>query len=208
MSRVILFLGLASFLCNSRGLALLDEVNVGVGKWHNENNQPILVVTFDKHLTKKQRNLIDSGFSTFSSLRLSRNEDDINDEKMNLFKVSCTVVYDTWQERYDLARIDDTVSTTRVKSFKDYADQCLTAKIREPELIKTLSSGGSLFAAMQINQISISKAVEIKQWLIRQQTGVMQGLFSHMLGDLKLLEKTTVQIQIPASDAPNKGAAP
>ena len=41
----------------------------------------------------------------------------------------------------------------------------------------------------------------IKDWLIQQQSGVMQSLFSHMLGELTLNQSIKVRVAVPAKPA-------
>jgi hypothetical protein len=57
-----------------------------------------------------------------------------------------------------------------------------------------------------------SEALKIKDWLIQQQSGVMQSLFSHMLGDIALHQTHVVNIRVPkrseTSDPATKQDAP
>ena len=156
------------------------------------------IVELSSQLTQRQQTLIQSGFSTFSvmEIRLAESADDPTPSAV-LYKIACTVKYDTWQERYDLARISETVQTGIVKNFEDYAARCLTANIYDKAIVQQIQSGKDVVVTLRVDQISTSKATEIKEWLIRQQSGIMQGLFGHMLGELQLTERIDVKVKIP-----------
>ena len=62
-------------------------------------------------------------------------------------------------------------------------------------------------AVLIVKQTSFDEAQKIKDWLVQQQSGVMQSLFSHMLGELSLNQTLAVRISIPAMpDALKPGA--
>lgn len=174
-----------------------------LGIWQRDkpDQKPIgLSINFVEHLSKRQLNLINSGFSTFSSLEIYKAVDaaEIDEKTQPFIKTNCTVKYDTWQERYELAKIERGESASIVNSFDLYAERCLAVRFSDTKLLEELArTGGNFIARLFLDQISAEKADEIKQWLVRQQSGVMQGLFSHMLGDLTLAEQTEIKVSIP-----------
>jgi hypothetical protein len=108
---------------------------------------------------------------------------------------------DAWDEIYELARLDERPQTAVVRDFKKYVDLCLTAEVVSQSALAKLAPGdGSLHAKVQIEQISVDQAKKIKEWLIQQQSGVMQGLFSHMLQEITLSE--SIEIDIPVGPKP------
>jgi hypothetical protein len=50
----------------------------------------------------------------------------------------------------------------------------------------------------------MDEASKIKDWLVKQQSGLMQGLYSHMLGDLQLGGRSEVTLDIPPRPNPQK----
>ena len=170
-------------------------------KWTISPTGPIVSVALDSHLTPRQIKLIQSGFSTFSIIEIRdyQNRDSLDPAHL-IGKVSCTVKYDTWQEDFELAQINDRMEAKTVKTYRRYADLCLRGVVVEPEVIKRFAKeGGQVVVSLYIDQIAASKAEEIKEWLIRQQSGVMQGLFSHMLGDLKSSQRIDLIVTVPSN---------
>ncbi len=168
--------------------------------WSQQSPIDKIVVNLGSLLNKKQRALLDSGFATFSQLIIS--EAGPGDSALELFRVACTVKMDAWDEVYELARLDEAAQTATVKEFAKYVDLCLTAEIVQQKTLTSLASGkGSLHAKIQIEQISADQANKIKDWLVRQQSGVMQGLFSHMLQEITLSE--TIELDIPVGPKPS-----
>ena len=167
-------------------------------KWQMIDKKLHLTISLETQLSEKQKNLINSGFSSYSEMSLLWPRSGLTLSK-TFYKSKCTVKYDTWEERYELARIDQKFKAESLKAFDDYSALCLTANISDPKIIEKLTKkGGIIHGHLTINQISNNKSEEIKEWLIKQQSGVMQGLFSHMLGDLKLSERETILIHIPS----------
>ena len=167
-------------------------------KWEVVDKKLHLIINLETQLSDKQKTLINSGFSSYSEMEIYSPRAGIFPAK-TIYKSKCTVKFDTWEERYELTRIDQKFTAESLKAFSDYSDLCLTAKVIDPEIIEKFSKeGGSVRGQLTINQISSDKSEEIKEWLIKQQSGVMQGLFSHMLGDLKLSEKESILIRIPS----------
>lgn len=162
-------------------------------------NPASLEIDVTPHLSERQRNLIQSGFTTFSLLEVRTSVPDAKTgDPEPVFKLACTVRYDTWNERYDVAHLTEQPQNRLVKNFDRYSQLCLTAHIRQADLVAPWREKGQrLHVTLLVDQISISKADEIKQWLIRQQSGVMQGIFAHMLGELKLTERVDAPVNVP-----------
>ena len=172
-------------------------VLVTLATWQKANKEPVLVVKLTEQLSKRQKDLINSGFSTHSELEV-RAEGPDEETLQVLFNSQCTIKFDTWEEIYDIARIDKDFQTLTAKTFETYADICLTARVPGAAVIAATAAGSkAVRATLKVNQITTEKAAKIREWLIKQQSGVMQGLFSHMLGDLKLFEEINVTVQVP-----------
>ncbi len=173
---------------------------VTVGRWTvSADGKPLgISISLLDQISERQRELINSGFTTFSQLNLRTVSAQRQVDQSPVVSTSCTVRFDLWQEVYELARIDTKVHTGSVASLDEYGGLCMTAKLEPgPLLDRLFKDGGVLVATLLVDQISAQKAGEIKEWLIRQQSGVMQNLFSHMLGDLKLTERVDVLVQVP-----------
>jgi hypothetical protein len=187
-----------------------------VARWELDAKEPAIVIPLAGALTEKQKNIITGGFTTVSqlSVRLAPpkleegtipDEDDGDDDAPlpALYRIRCSVKFDAWEETYDVARLDESPRTGVVKEFGAYATMCLTASIRLADLeVRTLAerlprSGGTLLVYLAIKQTSPQEAARIKDWLIQQQSGVMQGLFSHMLGELTLSQLVKVRVTVP-----------
>lgn len=169
-------------------------------------DKKILMVNVSDLLTPAQREIVNSGFSTFTILAIS-DKKVIENEPLPDSKVACSVKYDTWEERYSVIRVDPApLRTLTVKDYKSWADECLTINIENKSLLAGFSSGGTLHAILQIRQSSPDEGAKIKNWLVRQQSGFMQGLYAHMLGDFQFKGSVRVIIQVPPG--PLAGAVP
>lgn len=197
MKRVFLMMILS--LASASALYAGDDDEIMVGRWDKAKSGPKVIIPLVDRLTAKQKQLVNSGFSTFSQLSVSiASESDKNASAEPFYQVSCTVKLDTWEERYDVARLDPQPSTMVVKKFDEYARLCLAAEIDEHEKISRFSASGAMLDAILIlDQISPEQANNLRQWIIRQQSGIMQKLFSHMLGEMTLTEKINVKVRLP-----------
>ena len=191
--------GLTFFLlCTGIRLQAQESTLVTLGKWQKSGKDLALIIPLAGHLTGRQKKLINSGFSTYSELVLFAMDEDEEAGGDPLFKNRCTVKYDTWEERYELARIDHQIRMETISSFDTYAGRCLTMVITNAKSMAGWQTNGAiLMASLHLNQISRERAGQIRDWLIKQQTGVVKGLFSHMLGELKLSEVITVTVHVP-----------
>lgn len=171
--------------------------------WQVDQKTTSLTVNVEPFLSSKQRGFVNSGFTTFSLLELRTAPADPKNDTEAFLKLGCTVRFDTWNERYDVAHLSDKPRNRLVKSFDRYSQLCLNAQITDNRLLEQWRRDGArLYATLLVDQISISKAEEIKEWLIRQQSGVLQGLFAHMLGELKLTERLDAPVQVPPHTIP------
>jgi hypothetical protein len=173
-----------------------EPTKVIYATWKN-TAQPIIQLAMVEQVSTKQLSLINSGFSTFSVLE-ARTLGSESPEDVMFFKTACSIKFDTWQEVYDITKIEKDLVVTKIKTLDKYYETCLTAEIADEAFIKKyVSQGGDIMVSLFIDQLPAGRASEIKDWLIHQQSGVMQGLFGHMLGDLKLTERTTVVAKVP-----------
>lgn len=183
----------------------LEAINPGV-LWMKRDKRPILRIFLATLLTGQQKDLVNSGFSTFSQIAIFP---DVPEASLKfrrkdaavlrpLWQLSCSVKYDTWEERYEVVRLEKEVMPEQVKEFDIYAQRCLSLTAEEGEPLRELARvGGRLRAVLVVDQIAADQSAQIKDWLVKQQSGMIQGLFAHMLGDMKLSEKGEFFINIP-----------
>ncbi len=179
-----------------------NSVLVALARWQMKGGQAQLVVPLGDALTPKQKSIIGGGFTTVSQLTLRQptpGSDDADEDEMKLFYgVRCSVKFDAWEETYDVARLDEQPKTAIVKEYAAYGDLCLKAEITDPKRLTEYSkAGGTLLAFLVVKQTSVEEASKIKEWLVQQQSGVMQSLFSHMLGELTLNQSVRVKVMVP-----------
>jgi hypothetical protein len=180
-----------------------------VAKWDMTGTTPVLIINIGDLLTPAQRDIINSGFSTFTLLAISDKKLEDSDQ-LPESKLACSVKYDTWEERYQMIRVDPPpVQTMTAKDYKTWATECLRHKLTTSPMLSRLTNGGSLFATLQVRQSSADEGAKIKNWLVQQQSGFMQGLYAHMLGDFQFKGTIRIIIQVPAmssarGDAPTK----
>ncbi len=177
-------------------------VLVALARWQAKAGRVQLIVPLADALTPKQKSIITGGFTTVSQLTLRQptaGAEDADGEDMPLvYGVRCSVKFDAWEETYDVARLDDSPKTALVKDFATYGDLCLKAELSDPAKLGDLArTGGTMLAFLVVKQTSVEEASRIKEWLIQQQSGVMQSLFSHMLGELTLNQTVRVKVSIP-----------
>lgn len=156
-----------------------------------------LKVDLSSALTDKQRKALSSGFSTFSQLSISL-ESDGEVILADLVNKSCTVKYDSWEEKYQITIIEEGANLTKISDFARYSKDCLTVFLTEAQKAK-LSNADAIVAKLQVEQISAEQAGKIREWIIKQQSGVIQGLFSHMLGEMTLSDSLEVRIPLKPS---------
>ncbi len=152
-------------------------------------------IRVDKNLNKNQLTLINFGFSTASKLLILPLE---GNSQTPLYQNSCVVKFDTWEEEYEYTSFSQTPVPRTSKNIADYFTKCFGAKL---DPTKMSSTSGKLLVILTIKQISESQSQQIKQWLIRQQSGVIQGLFSHMLGELKMEESVSFEVALPGESS-------
>jgi hypothetical protein len=173
-------------------------------KWDASNLYKTLDINVSDLLTPSQRDIVNSGFSTFTLFTVSENptsavaaQSDTAKEGHQDFRLTCSVKFDTWEERYQIIRIDPAPVLNLVAlDYKTWAGECLRIKISNQETLEKLSNGGTLSAVLQIRQSSPDEGVKIKNWLVRQQSGFMQGLYAHMLGDFQFRGLVNISVQV------------
>ncbi len=196
--------GLTGLISTTATAAATAPVLVAVAKWQIDNDRLTLAIPLTGAMTSKQKNMISGGFTTVSQLTLRDGEqsDEGQEHIAPILRIRCSVKFDAWEELYEVSRIDAPARNETVKDFAAYGDICLTAGLDQPALLARMApSGGTLMAALVVKQTSLDEAGRIKDWLIQQQSGVMQSLFSHMLGELTLNETLLVRITVPPKPA-------
>jgi hypothetical protein len=175
------------------------KVVLVVARWEETQSGTILVIPFSDALTDKQKNMITGGFTTVSQLSVRLPGQNSSEQPGVIFNSQCSVKFDAWEETYDIVRVQSDNSKPVVsKDFDEYANTCLTGDIKDSVVTNRFNTqGGYLQAQLTVKQTSAEEALKIKDWLIQQQSGVMQSLFSHMLGDISLHQTHVVNIRVP-----------
>lgn len=164
--------------------------------WESGKDRQSLRINLAESLTEQQKKLLYSGFSTFSHLEVRWLNNDVR--RSLVFISECTIKFDLWEEKFELLHFLEVRKENSLKSFQQYTDLCLQADISSQSNIAQIASQGArLEVRLDISQVSNEFAQDVRTWLIQQQSGVMRGLFSHMLGDLKLSESTQTVLVIP-----------
>ncbi len=162
----------------------------------NKDSKNSLRINLTESLTEQQKKLLYSGFSTFSHLEVRWLDNDIR--RTLVFISECTIKFDLWEEKFELLHFLEARKENSLKSFQQYTDLCLQADISSQSNIAQIARlGARLEVRLDISQVSNEFAQDVRSWLIQQQSGVMRGLFSHMLGDLKLSESTQTVVLVP-----------
>jgi hypothetical protein len=200
-------LALASALCAAAARADDDETTlVATARWQMQGGKLSVVAPLVEALTPKQKTMIEGGFTTVSQLSLKLPPPGVDpsdaragsDDRQPFASVRCTVKFDAWEETYDVARLDEQPRTALVKKLADYGDLCLKADVGETDVLgRLMEKGGTILAHLIVKQTSVEEAGRIKDWLIQQQSGVMQSLFSHMLGELSFNQTLIVRVDVP-----------
>jgi len=194
-------MSLSVFFATYSPITVAQETKVVlvIAHWEKTENGSVLIIPFSDALTEKQKNMITGGFTTVSQLFVRMPGYSPGDQAGVVFSSQCSVKFDAWEETYEIVRVQSENSKPFVsKEFAEYAKTCLTGDIEDSSITKKFDAqGGYLQAQLILKQTSADEALKIKDWLIQQQSGVMQGLFSHMLGDISLHQTHMVNIKIP-----------
>lgn len=165
-------------------------------QWIPSKNRYSLRISMADALTEQQKKLLHSGFSTFSHLEVRWLDSAVRPALV--FISECTIKFDLWEEKFELLHFLERRKENSLQSFQQYTDLCLEADISSSSNIAQMAQQGArLEVRLDISQVSNDFAQDVRSWLIQQQSGVMRGLFSHMLGDLKLSESTQAEVLAP-----------
>lgn len=204
------FLWIILLLSLSGTLQAANENRVkSQARWDTSENNHRLIINVADVLTPSQREMINSGFTTFSVFSMGDSRDVVS-VAFQTYRRSCTVKYDTWEDRYEVGKIDPApFQTELVKDYKSWAQLCLEMIIEDPKLLSILEQSGEINGSLNIRQSTADEAAKIKSWLVKQQSGFMQGLYSHMLGNFQYQHQSIIRIGIPKRpiDKPRPGAA-
>ena len=168
-------------------------------KWViNKNSTKAILVHLGNGLSKKQLATLQSGFTTFSRLSIFAKGADLTNSENIIAASSCAVKYDLWEEVYEISVLDQNTDTHKSQSFNFYLAEYLSTSIVNRHFLGLLQeNGGGLIATLQVEQISSAQALKIKSWLVKQQSTVIKGLFTHMLGDLTLSGTSKFELSVP-----------
>jgi hypothetical protein len=160
--------------------------------WASKKNSHLLI-DVSNILTPEQKAIINSGFTTFTQLRIQNHDD-------QYYTTACSIKYDTWEERYEITKINSAPKSTQfVKTLADWSKDCLSIQLKVDHLVNRRQI---LTGTLYIQQGDEQESKRIKEWLVKQQSGFMQGLYSHMLGTLTFQNQVDIIIEIP-TDLPN-----
>lgn len=184
------------FLCAQSAISTQAD-SQKLAAWHKGVNGPAIHIDITTLLSQEQREIVRSGFTTFTLFSVS--EKKTKDQNLSGdYRVVCKVKYDTWEERYTTTKIEPLpVGSFSGNSLDSWSRECLQQTIVDTKMSKNLSNGGQLFGTLIIRQSSLDESAKIKEWLVKQQSGLMQGLYSHMLGDMQLGGRLDMVIDIP-----------
>ena len=165
--------------------------------WEKSSRDQFIAIDISPLLSAEQREIVNSGFSTLTILGISEKKMANSDHEPEI-RLVCKVKYDTWEEKYVTTKIDPLpMAKFTGNKIESWSNQCLRYRFENQAILNKLAQGGQLFISLQVRQSSMSEASKIKDWLVKQQSGLMQGLYSHMLGDLQLGGRTEVTLDIP-----------
>ena len=206
MKKIFLWQALMVALC-ADGMALHAKdkpVAVHRATWETSVAGLTLIIDARELITPEQREIVNSGFSTFTLLGVSERQLRTEDAPIDM-RLICRVKYDTWEEKYHTTKIEPLpVGDFSGTSLQSWSNECLRYRVVNPALLRELKNGGNLYAILQVRQSSPDEATKIKNWLVKQQSGFMQGLYAHMLGDLQIGGRTEILIEVPpAPSGPN-----
>ena len=149
-----------------------------------------------EYIPKDQIDIIQSGFSTFTRIEANLPKKDAT--YAPLHNMDCTAIYDTWDEVFDVVKLSPNQRSKKTNSLKDYGNFCLKYLIPLSSSIKSLiGTKQKLPATVLIEQISEKQSDNIRNWLVQQQSPLIQNLFSHMLGKFKLEKQLRFAIRLP-----------
>jgi hypothetical protein len=196
--KIFCIIGIVALGCLAEMLVADDQrTATTIAKWSDGTNR-YLEVNMSDLLTPSQRDIVNSGFSTFTLLAISA-KPILESEILPETRLACSVKYDTWEENYQMIRVDPPpVQNLTTKDYKTWANECLRYVITNQAILDYAATGATLNAILQIRQSSPDEASKIKNWLVKQQSGFMQGLYSHMLGDFQFRGTVKIKIQVPS----------
>ena len=172
--------------------------------WEKSSSDQFIAIDISPLLSAEQREIVNSGFSTLTILSISEKKMVGSDQEPEI-RLVCRVKYDTWEEKYATTKIDPPpMAKFTGNKIESWSNQCLRHRLENQAVLNKLAQGGQLFISLQVRQSSMDEASKIKDWLVKQQSGLMQGLYSHMLGDLQLGGRTEVTLDIPPRPNPQK----
>ena len=184
-------------------LGALDTGSSGLdSKWNRSTKkEDLLLIDPTAYLSSKQKKLIYSGFPAYSILKLVV---DGKDSETVIKTQECAIKYDLWDEKFEFL-LGEKEKKTSLKSSQEYFDKCLVIKLKDSPQVQTLlKSSLEIRLDVSFTQISGKNNSAITSWLIQQQSKVLKGLFSHMLGELKLTETASFKVDLQSQNQEDK----
>jgi hypothetical protein len=160
--------------------------------WRQESAKKILTVNVLKQLSPDHKEMLNSGFSTFTILKLG--SADLNQP---LVVKACSLKYDTWDETYQFTDFSSSENYGIQKNLDLYAAKCLEIDLESLDLQNEILKATKPWIELQIHQASPNEGAKVKEWLVKQQSALMKGLYGHMLGDLTFTNKLLFAIRVP-----------
>ena len=191
---------------------------------------PRLRVNGTSLLSSKQVSILEGGFTTVTQMVIQlpsiKSADDASDfpsgrdsiarGETPLQVVGCSVKFDAWAENFEVIRLVESkkegpppvLSPRTVNSREGLGELCLASELNLDGKAEQLAlRGGILTVEMIVKQTSVDETAKVKEWLIEQQSGVVQGLFAHMLGDLTLEHVVRIDLWISPFEKASKSGA-
>jgi hypothetical protein len=154
MRRHLQLLGCSLLLTAQISLGDEPKQATAIATWNLEKDHRTLDVNFADLLTTSQKEIIHSGFSTFTLLAISESKFNENDPPPQV-RLACRVKYDTWEERYQMTRVEPApVLELLTKNYQTWAKDCLRYTFAHNSILDKFKKGGTLYAVLQIRQSS------------------------------------------------------
>ena len=163
--------------------------------WRGEPDALQIEIWLGDIMGPRQVKLIQSGFATLSELTMYV----VKGQEKPLARLRCHVVFDPWEENYRVTLLAENGRSEQktVKTFERYAALCLHVQIPvDARLSLWPKDGGVIQGSLQVNQLSGEQKEHLREWLVKQQSGMMQELFAHMLGDISITEDLEVAVAV------------
>lgn len=191
------------------GALIASSLSSGISPYWQETSDTgeKLLIDPSSLLNSKQKNLIYSGFPAYSLVELIVKN---GDEYITVRAKECAIQYDLWDEDFvdllrPLSNNKTKLSYERYTDARAYYNTCLSIRLNDSPQVRTLIQSSQIVKVrVAFTQLSGKTTSNITKWLVGQQSKVLKGLFSHMLGELKLSETSEHMVKLPQAESAPK----